>query len=248
VLGTTDTPLNNKSLEPRALEEEINFILRTAARYLSKAPGRKDVLSVFAGLRPLAAPQGDSAKTKEISRSHKLMVSDSGLITMTGGKWTTYRKMGEDTIDKVIEVAALDYRPCATEQLAIHGNAPIKDRSNPLYVYGSDRQLLEALIQETPELGEKLHPGYEYVKAQVVLAAREEMAMTVEDVLARRMRALFLDARAAIDMAPATASLLAQELGRDEAWEKAQLLSFVKLANRYLLEAYQPEALEAILA
>lgn len=248
VLGTTDTPLNSKSLEPRPLEEEIEFILRTAACYLSKAPSRKDVLSVFAGLRPLAAPQGDSAMTKEISRSHKLMVSDSGLITMTGGKWTTYRKMGADTIDKVIEVAGLGYRPCATEQLAIHGNAPVDDRNTPLYVYGSDRQLIEQLIGEDAELGEKLHPAYEYVKAQVVLAAREEMALTVEDVLARRMRVLFLDARAAIDMAPATANLLARELGRDEAWEKAQLISFVKLANRYLLEAYQPKALEAILA
>jgi glycerol-3-phosphate dehydrogenase len=248
VLGTTDTLLNEKSLEPRALEDEIEFILRTATQYLSKAPTRKDVLSVFAGLRPLAAPQDGSSKTKEISRSHKLMVSESGLITMTGGKWTTYRRMGEETIDKVIEIGQLKFRPCATEHLAIHGNAPVKDRSNSLYVYGSDRKLLNQLVTDEQALGEKLHTDYDYIKAQVVLAARNEMALTVEDVLARRMRVLFLDARAAIDMAPAVAQLLAEELGRDEAWEKEQIASFMKLANRYLLEAYYPAEVEALLA
>jgi glycerol-3-phosphate dehydrogenase len=176
------------------------------------------------------------------------MVSESGLITMTGGKWTTYRRMGEETIDKVIEIGQLKFRPCATEHLAIHGNAPVKDRSNSLYVYGSDRKLLNQLVTDEQALGEKLHTDYDYIKAQVVLAARNEMALTVEDVLARRMRVLFLDARAAIDMAPAVAQLLAEELGRDEAWEKEQIASFMKLANRYLLEAYYPAEVEALLA
>ena len=238
VIGTTDTPLTQHSLEPLALDEEIEFIMRTADQYLVKAPARKDVLSMFAGLRPLAAPQGGSEKTKEISRSHKIFVSDSGLITITGGKWTTYRKMAEDTVNKAIEVGKLVKRPVKTKDLPIHGSTPNVDRNNHLYVYGSDRDAVLALVNENKAWGDKLHPRAEYIAAEVVWAVRHEMARTLEDVLARRVRILFLDARMAIDVAPKVAALIAAELKKDAQWEKEQTDTFIALAKTYLLEPY----------
>ena len=240
VVGTTDTPIDEHSLEPVALNQEIDFIMRTAAKYLTKAPTRKDVLSVFAGLRPLAAPESGSSKTKEISRSHKLIVSDSGLITITGGKWTTYRRMGEDTIDKAIKVGGLAPLPNKTKTLAIHGSKKDVNREDHLYVYGSDETDLLALANENPEWNEKLHARLPYIKAEVIWGVRYEMARTVEDILARRVRALFLDARAAIDMAPAVADLLATELKKDDAWKQAQIKAFREVAKTYLLEPYIP--------
>lgn len=243
VIGTTDTPLKEHSLEPVALEEEIQFIMRTADQYLTKAPSRTDVLSMFAGLRPLAAPQGGSEKTKEISRSHKIIVSDSGLITITGGKWTTYRRMAEDTIDKAIEVGKLNKRPVKTKDLAIHGSMANVDRKDHMYVYGTDREALLALAMENKSLAAKLDPRAPYIGAEVVWAVRHEFARTVEDVLARRVRILFLDARMAIDVAPKVAKLIATELGRDEAWEKSQVAEFTALALAYLLEPYTANSL-----
>jgi glycerol-3-phosphate dehydrogenase len=240
VLGTTDTPLDEHSLEPTALEEEIVFILKTADKYLSKKPTRADVKSVFAGLRPLAAPQGDSQKTKEISRSHKVMVSSSGLITITGGKWTTFRKMGEDTVEKAISVAKLPKVKSASETMAVHGATDV-DFSDPLYFYGSDLEEIKELMKTNPDLQEKLHDEYWHVKAEVVWAVRNEMARKVEDFLARRIRILFLDAKAAIDMAPAVAEIMSEELGKDAKWAENQVEAFTKLANRYLLEKYEPQ-------
>ena len=237
LIGTTDTPLNEHSLEPLALEEEIDFVMRTVGKYLTRAPERKDVLSIFAGLRPLAAPQEGSAKTKEISRSHKLIVSASGLITITGGKWTTYRRMAQDTVDKAIETARLQSIASVTKDLPIHGSKDAVDRNDHLYVYGSDKEALLALIKENPEWGEKLHHRLDYIQAEVIWAVRHEMARTVEDVLARRVRALFLDARAATDMAPVAAKLMAKELNRDNDWEKAQVADFNNIAKGYLLIA-----------
>lgn len=235
VLGTTDTPLNEHTLEPVALDVEIDFILNTAARYLTKAPGRKDVLSVFAGLRPLAAPQNGSSKTKEISRSHKLIVSLSGLITITGGKWTTYRRMGEDTVDKAIEVADLKAKPSTTKGLCIHGSIHGLNYDEHLYFYGSDRNKVLELSDQNPEWRKKLHAKYDYLQSEVVWAVRHEMARTVEDVLARRVRLLFLDAKAAIEAAPMVAVLMAKELNKDPAWQQDQLTAFTKLAQAYLL-------------
>jgi len=240
VVGTTDTPLEKHSMEPTALEEEIEFILRTAKKYMTKNPSREDVLSVFAGLRPLAAPQQGSTKTKEISRSHKVMVSDSGLITITGGKWTTFRKMGQDGIDEVIKNGHLPKKKSTSESLKIHGATESVNFEDPHYFYGSDLPKIESLISEKPELGEKLHPDYPYKKAEVVWTARNEMARTVEDFLARRIRILFLDARAAIDMAPQVAELLTNELKRDKQWKQQQIIEFTELANRYLLVRYEP--------
>ena len=239
VVGTTDTPITEASLEPKALEEEIDFILRTAGRYLEKPIRREDVRSVFAGLRPLAAPRnaGDK-KTREISRNHKIVVSESGLITITGGKWTTYRKMAQDTLDKAIALGQLEKKECRTENFHIHGYETNVDRNDPLYVYGSDRKALNELAASRPDFGEKLHERLPYLKAQVVWAVRNELARTVEDVLARRTRSLYLDARAAIDSAATVAALIAEELGFDANWQTAQVADFIELANRYLLVKY----------
>ncbi|GAA3992603.1 glycerol-3-phosphate dehydrogenase/oxidase [Hymenobacter antarcticus] len=235
VLGTTDTLVAQPSPEPQALEEEVDFILDTAAKYLVKAPKRKDVLSVFAGLRPLAVSSGRGRATKDISRRHQILVSKAGLITITGGKWTTYRRMAEDVVDRAIALGKLPASQSQTAHLAIHGAQLITDTSSHLYVYGSDRPALEQLMADHPDLGEKLDDALEFTKAEVVWAARFEMARTVEDVLARRVRVLFLDAAAAIRIAPLVAKLLAQELGRDAKWEEAQIAAFRQLAQHYLL-------------
>ncbi|WP_184548011.1 glycerol-3-phosphate dehydrogenase/oxidase [Mucilaginibacter sp. FT3.2] len=235
LVGTTDTPIDAHSLEPIALDAEIEFILRTAAKYLKKVPTRKDVLSVFAGLRPLAAPQDDSSKTKEISRSHKLIVSKSGLVTITGGKWTTYRKMGEDTINKAIEVGKLPHKVCYTHSLPIHGSKPNPDRSNHLYVYGADIEKLLALSNEESDWKNRVHPDDEYTKGEVIWSIRYEMARTVEDILARRTRVLFLNARLAIEMAREVARLMAGELGKNDEWQTEQVNAFNKVAGNYIL-------------
>jgi glycerol-3-phosphate dehydrogenase len=235
LIGTTDTPLNEHSLEPVALEEEIGFVMRNVNKYLTRPLHRKDVRSIFAGLRPLAAPQEGSASTKEISRSHKLIVSASGLVTITGGKWTTYRRMAEDTIDKAIETANLQVLKCKTKDLPVHGCKADVDREDHLYVYGSDREAVLDLLNENPEWAKKLHTRLDYIEAEVIWAVRNEMARKVEDVLARRLRALFLDARAAIEMAPAVAKLMAREMKKDETWETAQVADFNYLAEGYLL-------------
>lgn len=236
VVGTTDTLIEEASLEPRAVPEEIEFILKTAGRYLSKAPTRKDVLSIFAGLRPLAAPEEEGKSTKEISRNHKISVSLSGLVTITGGKWTTYRKMGEDTIDKAAMVAGVEEKATVTKNMPIHGYVKNLAIDDPLRFYGSDRGKILRIVDEDPALGELLHPNLNYIKAEVVWAVREEMAITVEDVLARRVRALFLDARASIEMAPEVARLMAKEEGRDDNWIKQEIHCFTELARGYILE------------
>jgi glycerol-3-phosphate dehydrogenase len=236
VVGTTDTLIDEASLEPRALEEEIKFVLDTASRYLTRPPKRSDVRSIFAGLRPLAAPEEEGKKTKEISRGHKILVSLSGLITITGGKWTTYRKMGQDTIEKAALVAGLEERKCITENLPLHGYSQNVDLEDHLYVYGSDAITIKEMIAEHPELGEKLHERLDFTKAEVVWACREEMALTLDDMLSRRVRALFLDARAAIEMAPEVARIMAEEMGMDDKWRKQQIAEFTELAKGYYLE------------
>jgi glycerol-3-phosphate dehydrogenase len=233
LIGTTDTPLDNHSLEPVALEREIKFILDTAGGYLQRAPTRADVLSVYAGLRPLAAPQKNAGSTKEISRSHKIITSPSGLITVIGGKWTTYRKMAEDTMDTAIKNGVLPAAACITDTLHIHGYAPFQD--GVLGIYGSDAVHVQALIAAEPALGELIHPRLPYLKAQVVWAVHQEMARTVDDVLARRTRAILLDARAAIESAPTVAALMAAGLGKDENWINNQIQTFTQIAEKYTL-------------
>lgn len=237
ILGTTDVPVKDFVLEPRALEEEVDFILETAGRYLTRKPQREDVLCVFAGLRPLAAPKNhaDSKRTKEISRSHKLIVSPSGLVTITGGKWTTYRQMAEDTVNMALKTRKLASRKCHTRSLKIHGYYKGNGSTSWLDIYGSDKENILKLQQENPALAMKIHPDYDFTAGEVVWAVRNEMARTVDDVLARRVRALYLDARASMEMAPAVAKIIAGELGRDDAWVKAQTDDYLSIAQGYVL-------------
>jgi len=236
VLGTTDTPLTTPEIEPLALDEEVDFILDQAGQYLDMKPARADVLSVFAGLRPLAAPtHSDSKKTKEISRSHKIYKSESGLLTITGGKWTTYREMAEEIVDMAVSMGNLLPKPCATMNLKLHGYSENSDDSTWSYVYGSDAEMINALMKEDKENATLLHRDYSFTVAHVIWAVREEMAESLEDVLARRVRVLFLDAKAAIEMAPNVASIMAKELKRPKEWEEHQVIDFTKLAKRYLL-------------
>jgi glycerol-3-phosphate dehydrogenase len=234
IVGTTDTPISEPSLEPSAQEDEIEFILSHAAKYLTKVPQREDVLSMFAGLRPLVNP-GSSLDTASIARDHFLVVSKSGLVTITGGKWTTYRKMGEEAIDHALLVAGLEERPCVTKNLRIHGWLKNIDPSDPLYVYGSEALSIKRLMEKNPGVSGRLHEALPYVRAEVIWAAREEMARTVEDVLARRTRALLLDARASVEAAPAVAEIMAAELGFSEQWQKEQVAAYTELASTYTL-------------
>lgn len=235
ILGTTDLPKEKSDVEPMATAEEVDFILETAGRYLEKKPSRTDVKSVFAGLRPLAAPKEDGGKTKEISRSHKILVSKSGLITVIGGKWTTYRHMGEEIIDSANKVADIPMKKSATEHLHIHGFKKGVDFSNPLYFYGSDINYINELIKLDPDLDDWLSESLKIKKAQVVFACRSEMARNVEDVLARRTRALFLDAEESIRIAPTVAEIMALELNKNKTWQEKQIETFTTLAKRYLI-------------
>lgn len=238
ILGTTDVPVKDFVHEPRALDEEIDFILETAGRYLTKKPQRKDVLCVFAGLRPLAAPKhnSDGTKTKEISRSHKLLVSPSEMVTITGGKWTTYRQMAEDTVNLAIKTKKIPFKACQTRHLKIHGALKTTDRSNWMYVYGSDQNEILRLQKENPAYGEKLHKDFDFTVAEVIWAIRNEMAKTVDDVLARRVRALFLDAKASVVMAPKVAAIMAEEMGFDQQWIDKQVNDFNCIADNYIIK------------
>ena len=234
VAGTTDTPVDAPSLEPRPLDEEIEFILDTAGRYLSRPPSREDVLAVYVGLRPLVKGDG---KTSALSRDHVLHVDTSGLLTITGGKWTTYRHMAEDCVDHAITLGKLPDLECTTKKLKIHGYLeaePSGSEEGSLDVYGSDVEAIRALAQD-PALAVRLHSELPYIAAEVVWAARAEMARTVEDVLARRTRALFLNSRAATAMAEPVAKLLAAELGHDGEWAAAQVNEFRTLAKQYMV-------------
>jgi glycerol-3-phosphate dehydrogenase len=233
LVGTTDTPVATATLEPVALESEIEFILSTAGLYLAKAPTCDDVLSVFAGIRPLVSAQG-AASTASLSRDHVVHIDSSGLMTICGGKWTTYRHMAEDCVDQAATLAQLPERPCTTRELKIHGFHNSAQQFGALAVYGSDAVEIRNLIESEPRLGEALHHDLPYVKAEVIWAVRYEMARTVEDVLARRTRALFLNARAALEMASTVADLMAPVLGWDDRAKAEQLGAFRDLAANYL--------------
>lgn len=232
VVGTTDTPISETALEPRPLRGEVDFILDTAGNYLAKAPTRSDIRSVFTGIRPLVnSARGE--KTAALSRDHSIIVSRSGLLSILGGKWTTYRKMAEDCVDHAIVLGCLEERPCVTRELKIHGWQEEADNFGHLAVYGSDAPLISALESRERSAGIRLHPDLEFTEAQVLWAIREEMARTVDDILARRTRALFLDVKAAQAVAPVIARLLARELGWDENWVQQQLEDFHRIASCY---------------
>jgi glycerol-3-phosphate dehydrogenase len=235
LVGTTDTPMTHAPLEPVALDEEIEFMLETAALYLEKKPSRGDVLSVFAGIRPLAK-SGEGANTAALSRDHTIHIDKSGLLSIAGGKWTTYRNMAQDCVDQAATLGDLPDKECVTKTLNIHGYHLNAANFGPLAFYGSDAPAIRELIARDAALGQALDAELPYVAAEVVWAAREEMARTVEDVLARRTRALFLNAKAAIRMAPRVAALLAQELGCDKKWQIDQVEKFKQVAEGYLVK------------
>ena len=235
VVGTTDIQKDSAEIEPVALPEEIDFILETAGRYLVKQPMRADVLSVFAGLRPLAASREERKNTRQISRGHIIRVSESGLITITGGKWTTYRKMAQDVIDLLAKRYSLKIAKSKTEHYRIHGYKEKIDLKSPFYFYGSDERKMLALVKEDAQFGEVLSEKLNIIKAQVVWSVRMEMARTIEDFLARRTRALFLDARESLRMAPVVAEIMAKELHRDEVWKNKQLTDYSDVAKNYIL-------------
>ena len=241
LVGTTDVPVDTTSPEPRALPEEKQFLRNHVARYLGRAPRPEEILSVWSGLRPLVRKSG--VKTSKLSRDHTIMVSASGLITVTGGKWTTYRRMGQDTIDRAAQVASLPKRSSPTLELKLHGWTSEASSATSTWesIYGSDLPALRALSVQnsSPQhsnLDALLHPRLPFKLREVVWAARYEMARTVEDVLARRTRALFLDARAAIDAAPAVAEILARELHRCDGWKQNDLRNFQETAKGYLYQ------------
>jgi glycerol-3-phosphate dehydrogenase len=219
VVGTTDTPVAHASLEPRALDEERDFVMSHAQKYLAQGPTESDVLSIYVGQRPLVKA-GDGHDTAALSRDHTIVVSPSGLITVTGGEWTTYRRMAEDVIGRAELVGGLGPVPCRTQELAIRG--------------GNDPGLIDQLIAEHPGWEQKLHPALPYRRGEVVWQVRHEMARTVEDVLSRRMRALILNAQASIAAAPVVAELMAHELGYDPAWQAAQVTAYTALARGYV--------------
>jgi glycerol-3-phosphate dehydrogenase len=231
LIGTTDVPTSSIELEPKATRREINFLLKHAAKYLVKPPRKKDILSIFAGLRPLVKSSSEK-KTAKISRDHLILVDPSGLITIAGGKWTTYRKMAEDVIDMAIKIGNLKEVECKTKALHLHGYKKC-DPLGQLSPYGTDVQIIKNLIKAKKENGELLHPNLPYCKAEIYFAIRYEMARSVEDLLARRTRALLLDAKAALEIAPAVAHILAKELKKSKSWEEKTLSEFKKIAKNY---------------
>jgi glycerol-3-phosphate dehydrogenase len=232
IVGTTDTPVPGASIEPVALKNEIEFVMQHIARYLRKDPLLSDVRSVFAGLRPLV--KSSNKITAAISRDHHISVSDSELISITGGKWTTYRKMAEDVMEIAINKAGLYDKECVTKNLHIHGYKESNDSNTTLYYYGSDADGIQSLVKSSPELGELIHPSLPYIKAEIVWAVHNELCMTVEDALARRTRALLLDAKAAIESAPLVAGIMTKEMGKDDAWIKREIDNFKLMAKNYL--------------
>ncbi len=211
IVGTTDTPIDHPSYEPRPFDQEIEFILETASLYLSRPPKREDILSTYAGIRPLVKVPGNH-KTESLSRDRTIHIDDSGLLTIIGGKWTTYRRMAEDCVNHANTNGDLKDSPCVTFDLKVHGYYEHPESLGSLAVYGSDAAEVRAMAEAEPELAKQLHPQLPYITAEVVWAAGKEMARTLEDVLARRTRALFLNAEAAITMAPEAARILATEL------------------------------------
>jgi glycerol-3-phosphate dehydrogenase len=233
LVGTTDEAVDHASAEPRSMQSERSFLFEHIDRYFGRRPKTEEILSIWSGLRPLV--RKGHGKTSKLSRDHTILVSKTGVVTVTGGKWTTYRRMGQDTIDHAAEVAGLPRVASRTLDLKLHGwTDQVAGIAESDRVYGADLPIIQQLSTEDPSLEKLLHPRLPYRLREVVWAARYEMARTVEDVLARRTRALFLDARAAIEAAPAVADVLAKELGRTTAWRDRDMQSFLTIAQDYV--------------
>jgi glycerol-3-phosphate dehydrogenase len=234
IVGTTDTPVNEFLLEPVPYEEEIEFLLSHAARYLSKDPSRSDILSAFAGLRPLVK-SGEAENTAAISRDHTINISRSGLLTIAGGKWTTYRKMAEDTIDQAILLGHLEYEESVTRELRIHGYHSHANEFENFEIYGSDAIVIQELLEENMFYKEKLHPSFPTVNGEIIWSVRNEMARTVDDFLSRRTRILLKNAKISLELAPKVAEIMAAELNKDDNWVKEQIKEFSRIASNYII-------------
>ncbi len=232
IVGTTDTPTHQVDIEPVALQEEIDFVMEHMTDYLTAQPTYQDIKSIFCGLRPLV--KGNQKSTATLSREHMIDVSATGLVSITGGKWTTYRKMAEDVMKTAIETGGLLSAPSLTAELQIHGYKENTDFNVPDYYYGSDHAALEELIEYDPHLAEVIHPAMPNRKVEIVWAVRQEMCITIEDMLARRSRMLFLDARASMEAAPMVAQIMAKELNQDQVWIDQQLIAYQVVAKNYL--------------
>jgi glycerol-3-phosphate dehydrogenase len=235
VVGTTDTPIDKISLEPVALEKEISFILKTAELYMVKPPDRKDILCVYAGLRPLAADPDNPHSTKEVSRRHKITLSSSGLLSIVGGKWTTYRRMAEETIDRAVKEGFLEKRKCLTSELKLTYLSN-DNSAGRLHIYGEGSAEIIKMTEENPGLGIPLDQRLPYTKAEIIWICRNEMPLTVEDILSRRTRALLLNARASAEISGEVAFILANELGFDLKWQNEQIESYNELVKNYIQE------------
>jgi glycerol-3-phosphate dehydrogenase len=250
VVGTTDDPVKQPQSEPRAMPDERRFLLTHIESFLGRRPESTEICSVWSGQRPLVRA-ARTFKTAALSRDHTILVSNSKLVTITGGKWTTYRRMAEDAIDRAAPLGGLPARPSRTADLRLHGwsEAPDRERSETSAreraetpeqknewerVYGADLPALRKLAEGEPDLDQPLHPRLPFRRAEVIWAARHEMAVCIEDILARRTRALFLDAKASIEAAPIAARLLARELRKDANWEREQLSRYRVVAERYV--------------
>jgi len=232
IVGTTDTLVDDILTEPEAREDEIQFLLQHASRYLTKDPTLKDIRSIYSGLRPLV--KNTAKKTAEISRDHSILVSDSGLVSIVGGKWTTYRKMAEDTVNTAAIQARLPYKDCVSADTKIHGSEDHARETGTNYYYGSDIPLIESLMKENDSLRALIHERLPYRKAEIIWAVRNELCMTVEDALSRRTRALLLDAAAAVEAAPLVAEMMAKEMNQDQTWITEQIKAFKEIAVSYI--------------
>ena len=228
VVGTTDTEVNKISIEPKATDQEIDFILSNAEKYMTRKPKRSDVKSVFAGLRPLISRENKSSKS--LSRKHTIYKSKKGVYHLLGGKWTTYRKMGKDVLDLIESKGQLKLEPSKTEELKIFGYKSNVAWSDPLHYYGSEKEHVMSMGSNKP-----LSPLLPLTEAQIIYAIRYEMALNVEDVLSRRTRCLLLNAKECISIAPKVARIMRSELNAEENWEEEQIQLFLALAKNYHL-------------
>jgi len=237
IVGTTDTPIDRATMEPQPQADEIKFLLDTLSQYLVTPPTLADVRSIFTGVRPLVRDD-KSARTASLARDHVLKLSSSGLLTITGGKWTTVRKMSEDCVDRIVKILGCHVRPCQTKSMPIHGADLKATRGSQALdsrsYYGSDLQQIKKLEKDNPALAEKLHPSLDIRGSDILWAVDMEMARTVEDVLARRTRSLFLDSRASLEIANKSAEVMSEHLGRDQTWIEQQVATFQETAKHFL--------------